>query len=203
MMRAFMIVVALVCAAGVSAQTGAFRSSYKAQDAQKLDLKGKKVAAVVISHDQSLRMSVEEALARELTSRGLVGVAAYRAIPAELLQDGEKVRAWFERTGVAGVVVLRLVSVDKETVHSAVVWSSMSYQSYSNYYAAGWQTVTPIGRGREITTIAVETLLFDLAQGGLVWGGVTEASDPKSVQTYVTGLAKEIARELQRVGLTR
>ena len=58
---------------------------------------GKKVAAVMISHDESLRMSVEEAVARELTSRGSVGVAAYRTIPAELLQDPDKARAWFEK----------------------------------------------------------------------------------------------------------
>ena len=133
-------------------------------------------------------MSVEEAVARELTSRGLAGVAGYRTIPAELLQDGDKARAWFEKTGVAGVVVLRLLSVDKERVSSsAVVWSTVSYQSFSNYYATAWQTVTPIGKGREVTTIAVETLLFDVSKGGLVWGGVTEASDVKNVQTYVAG----------------
>src|SRR5688572_28965962 len=111
-----MVVITLACGAAVSAQSYAFRSTFKAQDVQKLDMAGKKVAAVMISNDESLRMSVEEALARELTSRGPVGVAAYRAIPAELLQDPDKARAWFERTGVVGVMVLRLLNVDKETV---------------------------------------------------------------------------------------
>ena len=77
----------------------------------------------------------------------------------------------------------------------------MSYQDFSNYYATGWGPSTPIGRGREVTTIAVETLLFDVAKGGLLWGGVTEATDPKNVQTYIAGLAGEIAKELQREGL--
>ena len=199
-LRVFVLIVA--CGVSVSAQSYALRSSWKTQETP-LDMAGKKVAAVVISHDQSLRMSVEEAFARELTSRGLVGVAAYRSIPAELLQDGDKARAWFERTGVAGIVVLRLVGIDKETVHSAVVWSSTYYQDFSGYYASGWQTVTPIGKGREVSTIAVETLLFDVARGKLVWGGVTEARDPKNVETYVTGLANVIAKELQRVGLVR
>jgi hypothetical protein len=196
---AFVLIVACVVAA--SAQSYTFRSSWKAPDIQKLDMAGKKVVAVVISSDESLRMSVEEAIARELTTRGSVGVAGYRSIPAELLKDGDQARAWFEKTGVSGVVVLRLLSVDKERVSSSVVWTSMSYQSFNNYYATAWQTVTPIGRGREVTTIAVETLLFDVAKGGLVWGGVTETSDVKDVQTYVTGLAGAISQELQRVGL--
>src|SRR5687767_483952 len=162
---------------------------------------GKRVVAVVISRDESLRMSVEEAVARELTSRGFVGVAGYRSIPAELLEDGDKARGWFEKTGAAGVVVLRLLSVDKEKVSSPVVWSTTYYQSFSDYYATAWQTVIPIGPSREVTTIAVETLLFDVKNGGLVWGGVTEARDPKNLETYVAGLGAAVSEELQRVGL--
>jgi hypothetical protein len=195
-----MLVVMLVCGAAVSAQSYAFRSTFKAKDAQKLDMAGKKVAAVLISHDDSLRMSVEEALARELTARGPVGVAAYRSIPAELLQDPDKARAWFERTGVVGVMVLRVLSVDKETVASAVVWSTMYYQDFNNYYATGWGAATPL-RTREVTTIAVETTLFDVASGKLIWGSVTESTNPKNVQTYIAGLADEIAKELRREGL--
>ena len=77
----------------------------------------------------------------------------------------------------------------------------MYYQDFNNYYATGWGTATPIGRAREITTIAVETLLFDVAKGGLLWGSVTESTNPKNVQTYIAGLAGEIAKELQREGL--
>ena len=194
------VAVILACGVVVSAQSYAFRSTFKAKDAQKLDMAGKKVAAVLISHDDSLRMSVEEALARELTARGPVGVAAYRSIPAELLQDPDKARAWFERTGVAGVMVLRVLSVDKETVASAVVWSTMYYQDFNNYYATGWGAATPI-RTRDVTTIAVETLLFDVATGKLIWGSVTESTNPKNVQTYIAGLADEIAKELRREGL--
>ena len=197
----FACMLLVVSGAAGFAQSYAFRSSWKAQDIQKLDMAGKKVVAVVISSDESLRMSAEEALARELNSRGFVGVAGYRSIPAELLQDGDKARAWFEKTGVSGVVVLRLLDVNKERVSSSVVWTSVSYQSFDNYYATAWQTVTPIGRGREVTNIAVETLLFDVAKGGLVWGGVTETSDVKNVQAYVAGLAGAISEELQRVGL--
>ena len=193
------VVVMVVCAAAVSAQSVTFRSTFKAKDAQKLDMAGKKVAAVLISHDDSLRMSVEEALARELTARGPVGVAAYRSIPAELLQDPDKARAWFERTGVGRHGAAR-VECRQGTVASAVVWSTMYYQDFNNYYATGWGAATPI-RTREVTTIAVETTLFDVARGKLIWGSVTESTNPKNVQTYIAGLADEIAKELQREGL--
>jgi hypothetical protein len=196
------LMLVLACGGGVFAQSYKFRSTWKAPGAQALDMAGKKVAAVVISQDESLRTSAEEALAGELTARGSVGVAAYRTIPRELLQDADKAREWFDRSGVAAIVVLRVVSVDKETIPSAVVWTTTYYQSFSTYYVGGWQTATPIGPGREITTIAVETLLFDI-KGGLFWGSVTESTNPKNVQTYVKGLAAQVAKELQKQDLVK
>jgi hypothetical protein len=77
----------------------------------------------------------------------------------------------------------------------------MYYQDFNNYYATGWGGAVPL-RTRDVTTIAVETLLFNVADGKLIWGGVTESTNPKNVQTYIAGLAEEIARELQREGLT-
>jgi hypothetical protein len=190
--------IALAGGIGVLAQSYDFRSTWKAPGVETIEIAGTKVAALMISHDESLRMSVEEATARQLTARGWEGVAAYRSMPRELLQDAEQARAWFERIGVGGVVVLRVVDVSKETVHSAVMWTTSYYQNFSSYYATGWQTAVPIGRGHEVTTIAVETLLFDVAKGELVWGGVTETTKPGNVQTYVTGLADAIGKELQR-----
>jgi hypothetical protein len=193
-------IVILVCGVGLTAQSYEFKSTWKLQGAEKLDMAGKKVTAVLISRDDSLRMSVEEAVARELTARGKVGVAAYRSIPAELLEDPDKARGWFERTGVSAVIVMRVLSVDKEKVASAVVWSTMYYQDFNNYYATGWGNAIPI-RTRDVTTIAVETLLFEVASGKLIWGSVTESTNPKNVQTYIAGLADEIGKQLQREGV--
>ena len=56
-------------------------------------------------------------------------------------------------------------------------------------------------RTREVTTIAVETLLFEVASGKLIWGSVTESTNPKNVQNYIAGLADEIGKRLQREGV--
>ena len=59
-------------------------------------------------------MSGEEALVRELTSRDVTGLAAYRIVPREELKSAERARDWFERSGVQGVVALRPVSRETE-----------------------------------------------------------------------------------------
>jgi hypothetical protein len=56
-----------------------FLSVWKSPDVSRLNFAGKKVAALVITDDQALQMSGEEALVRELADRGVSGLATSRA----------------------------------------------------------------------------------------------------------------------------
>ncbi len=178
-----------------------FTSTWKVPGTGPLNFAGKRVAALVITADDSLRMSAEEALAREITARGPKGVAAYTLIPREELADKDKAKAWFERTAVEGVVAMRIVGVDKSTSYSAVVWSSGHYGNFWDYYGNGWATVTPIGDGSVDTTLAVETLLYQVSDARLLWAGVSETTNPKDAGTFMKGLVNAVAKELQKEGL--
>jgi hypothetical protein len=193
---------ALVLAAGlVAANSIEFVSTWKAPGAAPLDFRGRKVAAVLVTDDQNVRVSAEEALAREITARGSTGVPAYRIIPREELQKKDAARGWFERANVAGLVILRVVATDTEKVYSSVIWTSGYYHDAWDYWGASWASVYPIGRAREQKIITVEILLYDLAKGTPIWAGVTKATDPKNVQAYMTELAKDVGRQLERDGL--
>ena len=182
-------------------QSNEFVSTWKAPGAEALNFAGRKVAAVLIVDDHSLRMSVEEALAREISARGSVGVPAYRIIPKEELANKDAAKGWFERAGIAGLVVLRLVQTDTEKVYSAAVWSSGYYNYAWDYWGHGWASVYPLGRAREETTITVETLLYDLSKGTSIWGGVSRTREPKDVQSYIKRLTVDVIKRLQQEGL--
>ena len=103
------LAVAAACGVGLAAASSTLTSTWKAPGEGPLDYTGKKVVALVITADDSLRMSAEEALVREISARGPQGVAAYRLIPREEMTDKDKAKGWFDRSGAAGVVALRLV----------------------------------------------------------------------------------------------
>jgi len=84
---ALALVVALVVALGAGVSAASFKAVWKSPEVTQVNYAGKKIAALVVSDDFNLRMSAEEALARELTDRGANGVAAYRLIPKEELRD--------------------------------------------------------------------------------------------------------------------
>jgi hypothetical protein len=148
-------------------------------------------------------MSAEAALAREITARGPKGVPAYTLIPREELTDKDKAKGWFERSAVEGVVAMRIVGVDKTRSYSAVVWSSGYYGNFWDYYGTGWATVTPIGKGRVDTTLAVETLLYQVSDAKLVWASISETTNPKDAGTFMKGLVAAVVKELQKEGLVR
>jgi hypothetical protein len=197
-----------VCVALVMAVTGValadepkFLSVWRLQDGSRVSFAGKKVAALVITDDQSLQMSGEEALVRELTTRGVTGVATYRFVPREELKTAEKARGWFERSGVQGVVCLRPVSRERETTYSPVVWASGYYQSYWGYYDYGWGSVGVVRASGTETRIVVETLIFDLTRDKLVWAATSETKDPKNLQVFVKDLVDGAVKEMRKMKL--
>ena len=184
---------------GVMAQE--FQAVWKAPDVTRLNFAGKKVAALVITDDQPLQMSGEEALTRELTNRGVNGVATYRIVPREEIKSADKARGWFERAGVEGVVALRPVSRETERSYSPVVWSSGYYQDFWGYYGYGWSSVYVAPTTRQTTTIVVETLIYSVAPNQLVWAATSETRDPRDLQDFVKNLVNAAVSEMRKMKL--
>jgi len=180
-----------------------FTSVWKAPIANEVSLAGKKVAALVISNDEALRMSGEEALVRELTSRGLQGVASYRIVPREELTAPDKAKGWFERSGVEGVVALRPVSAEKVTTYTPDTWSSPYYGTLWGYYGYGWSSVYIPGSVREDRILVVETTIYSVPRNALLWAATSETKNPKELGRFVQDLASACVKELQKQGLAR
>ena len=125
----------VMCAAIAALAQNDFVSTWKAPGTAPLDFAGRKVAAVLIVDDTGLRVSAEEALAREISARGPTGVPAYRIIPKEELKKKDAAKGWFERAGIAGLVVLRPVDLETEKVYSSAVWASGYYNYAWDYWA--------------------------------------------------------------------
>jgi hypothetical protein len=187
----------------LSAASVKFTSTWKSPDASGVTFAGKKVAALIISRDESLRISGEEALVRELTARGMQGVATYRIAPKEELRDAERAKVWYEKANVEGVVALRPVSADKRQTYTPDVWINSYYSTFTGYYGYGWGSVYIPGRVQNETFVVVENTIYSLPRNALLWAAVSETKNPKSLQQFIQDLVKESVKELQKQGLAR
>jgi len=200
--RAGLVAASMLVTFGCAATT--FNSSWKAPGSEPLNFKGKKVAALVISTDEGVRYGSEDALAREITLKGAVGVPAYSVIPKELIKDKEKAKEFLEKAGVAGVVAMRVVGKDQQVTSSpATYWGSPSYSSFwgGGYYGWGWGGVYDPGYLRTDTVVFVETLVYSLGQNKLVWASQTQTTNPTQVGPFIKELVSKVATELKKQGL--
>jgi len=180
-----------------------FSSTFKSIDAGAVGFAGKKVAALVISNDDSLRVAGEESLVRELTARGMQAVATYRIAPKEELRSAETARPWFEKGGIEGVVAVRPISADTRQVYTPDMWVGTNYGTLWGYYGYGWSAVFVPGSRQQQTTVVVETLVFSLPRNQILWGAVTETKNARDLRAFVQELAKESVEEMQKQGLAR
>jgi hypothetical protein len=199
------LLVASALAAGAGAGTK-FISTWKSPDAGPLNAKGKKVVALVISVDESVRYGAEDVLAQQLTARGAIGVPAYSLIPKELLKDKEQAKAFIDKAGVIGVVSMRVVGKDEQisSTPGGFSWGAPYYSSFwagGGYYGYAWGGVYSPSYVRTDTIVSVETLVFSLEQDKLVWAGRSDTTNPSKVGSFIKELAKKVAADMKKQGL--
>jgi hypothetical protein len=194
---------ATVVAVSLLSAAPKFTSAWRSPDAGSVSFAGKKVAALVIAQDDSLRVSGEEALVRELTARGLQSVATYRIAPKEELRSADRAKGWFEKANVDGVVAMRPVSKDKRTTYNPGTWVNPYYSTLWGYYGYGWGSMYIPGSVERDTIVVVETTIYSVPRNQLLWAAVSETKNPKTLQRFVEDLVKESVKELHKQGLAR
>lgn len=187
------------------APTTRFNSSWKAPDAASVSFRGQKVAALVISPDESTRLGAEGSLARELVARGVNGIPAYNLIPPNESRDREKAKTLFTAAGITGVVVMRAAGSVQEVSLTPSYWSAPYYGSFwgGGYYAYGWGAAYEPGYLRTDTLVCVETLIYDLRTDKLLWAGMSQSTNPSKVDALIKDLVAAAATEMKKQGLVR
>ena len=189
-----------------SACTSAFVSTWKAPDAQPFQLGGAKVAAVVMMENQASRLAAEEALAREISAHGAIGIPMYQIFPDARPESEEEARAALEKSGMTGVVVMRPVGVEKELSSTPTTYGGYYGSYWGGYYGHGWGSPWGVGvaTGGELRTntiVTIETLIYSFRQNKLVWAGQSRSTNPGKVDKLVHSLATDAVKEMQKQGL--
>ena len=180
--------------------TTSLQSTWKDPSAAPLNLKGKKVVALVVIDEEALRYTAEDEAAREITAHGGVGVPAYTLLPQAQIRNKERARAIFEKEGIQAVVVVRQVAKEKAL--------SGSFSGYpGSFWGPGfWGGGFGGGYGgdgylRTDTILIVETLVYSLQQNQLVWASQSETMNPTQVGSFVRELSKTLGTEMEKQGL--
>lgn len=202
LVRSILVSVFLVCLAGCGGKTK-FVSTWKNPAATPVTWENEKVAAFAMTFIKASRLGAEDALARELTRRGLQAVAGYTIVPKEAEKDEERVKQILEEAGIKGAIVMRVVDRSKEVYQTtgSLQYVGGYYPSFWGYWGYGWSAVYQPGHMTTDTVVSIETLVYSIEQDQLLWAGISSTTNPNSVPEFIRELCDVAGREIRKAGL--
>ncbi len=185
-----------VLSGGVACAT-TLETQWKDPSARAEDFTFRRVVTLAQVDDEAVRRRAEDAMAAALAGGPRAQAGALEAKPAyplvarSELADADALRAKLERAGFDGAVLMRLVS-DEDRVRY-VPGRAETFYGVVVRYEPGYYDVDRILR--------VETNLYSVEDGRLLWSGVTKTVDPSDLEDLVDGIAKAVRNELEDQGL--
>ena len=186
-MRAFrsLFSLASVCAVAVFVGCSSTRIASVWMDPEVRPAPFQKVLVAVIGRDQDLRHIAEDTFVNSLSSNAQ-GVPSYTLFPGDRMPELSEVRAAVAKMGADGVVVYRVVGVDKvESYAPGVATPYPSYGSFESYWSYAVPVAYESGYLVEDEIVRVETNAFSVAQETLVWSAQSETLNPGSAELLI------------------
>ena len=151
----------------------------------------KKIVVIVIHPDGTVRRVAEDEVVSQIGPER--AVAAYKILSDDELQDMGKMKGKLEAMGIDGAVTMKLIGKQQETTY---VPGSPSYGFY-DYYGGARYAGSP---GYVVTdTIAtVETRIYSVTQGKLLWSCTSQTFNPSDIRSNVADIAKAVGEELRK-----
>jgi hypothetical protein len=172
----------------------------------------KNILVIGVSSTEEGRAAFEKAFVKSLANVGGTAKASGDVLPKDTQLEEDELRAVVEASGFDGVLITRVLSVDKEQEYTP----ASTYQNprtryygggggrgglygrgYYGFYGTTYATVHEPGYFETSTTLKLETNLYSVATDGLVWTGQSKTVDPSSLEEARESMTTAVAKKLK------
>ena len=193
--RLFLAAVGLALAADAAAGTKIV-SSWR--DPAAGPLRFEKVLVLCVAPYESQAQFAESELVRLM--KRTRGVAAHTVLSPDDAKDQEKMRAVMEREGFDGALTMRYVDAAQQLTERAGGYVPVHSGFWDNY-SGGFAIVYDPGYVKMDRAVQMETQVYSMKDGKLVWSGLSQTMNPKSAQKLVDDVARTVADALRKARL--
>jgi hypothetical protein len=191
-------VLAAVLLAGCATTSTQLVNSWK--DPTAGQVRFKKVLTVCACKDDGTRRTVEDRLAAAIKG----SEPSYSVLSDDQLDDRARTKAALLDGGFDGVVIMRLVSVDKSSTYvpGQAYVVPMGYHSmyggwgYGGYAAYG--TAYDPGYVRKDEVVNFDTNIYSVADEKLLWASRSQTDNPSSINSMIDEIVAETAAEMKK-----
>ena len=147
--------------------------------------------------EPGIREKVESIMVKSLEKQGLHAVASSDIMPADEKINRKTVRAAMAGKGFDGVLVSRLLDVDRSTIYIP--------PSQDTSFDESFDGVSPIdispGYIEHLSVVSLQTNLYDTASKQLVWSLNSQTSNFSTVSDIEQSVSQTVINDLRAMGL--
>ena len=162
----------------------------------------KRVLVVALVSDGAIRRASEDALVGVLRSgaRGqsgeLVAQPSYMLLADPELSDAATARRKVEAAGHDGAVLIRFVSTEQRVTVDPPTYTG------GFWGPSGYGRVYDAGRIHTDTILKLQVSIYSLAEGRLLWSGVSSTLNPSKIDKLMIEVAEAVREELRERAIT-
>jgi len=165
-----------------------------------------KILVLGLVNRVSLRHDVEFALvdaSKKFGLRAIDGMAVFPPALGKPFDDIERDRIHLQNIGFDAILTVAIIDVTAERYirpENSYV-PLVYYDRFGNYYYRTYATVYKKGYFTVESKYFLETNLYELKNGSLIWFGRSYAFDPYELEKFIPAYAKRLFKELLEKGI--
>lgn len=163
-----------------------------------------KILILGMSKNEGIRTKYEHTLANAIQAQGAQAEPAAAYLPSNAEPTRESVQAAIADKGFDTVLVTRLISATTEERYvpgTAYVAPAPYYHGFYDYYLQTFPIVYSPGYIVNDKVVNLETNIYDIETGKLVWAVVSESFNPENLDKEIGALSELIVNQLKKDGM--
>jgi hypothetical protein len=162
-----------------------------------------RIAVVAAGVNVASRRLAEDIFSQRLRALGVHAAPGWEVVADEARNAPEPFTEALRRSGAEGVLVIRVLGVDTRTQVATMMVTTTVPTWGGPMWGPGWgstsvwaTTTVPVTQVSQYNLVMVETSLYEVSTGRLVWSGITQTLNPSDFQRDVGGFADVIIGQL-------
>jgi hypothetical protein len=145
------------------------------------------------------RRKFEDRFALELRLKGVKAATSYKHLPTDERLTEAAIRKLIADRDIDGVVITTMLGVSEQEEYVAPQYRS--HGGYYDYYGYSYGNVYDPGHIHKTTRVVLETQVYELSDGEMMWAGQSETFDPHGVRDAISSVSKAVARQMSKDGV--
>ena len=160
-----------------------------------------RILVIGVTKQAGIRRTFEDIFAEQLRAHRTEAVQSYILIAEDGEVPRERLAQAVEQSAADGVLVTRLLKVDRQTQIYPGTYAGAPYMGFYGFYSSAWIGFYEPPQIYTYDVVTSETSLFEAKSNRLVWSGTTETFSPRDMRKDTQEFASVIIKALADQGL--